>query len=327
MELQIDDGEGLPGDGFVLAHVSDLHLSSLLGVRPGALLGKRALGYLSWRLRRRHEHRPEVLDALQADLHRLRPDHVAVTGDLTHLGLPHEFVEAARWLQALGPAADVTVIPGNHDAYVRQAWDDTFAHWVTYMAGDGAGAGRGTQAHAAPAGTEFFPCWRRRGDIALISLSSAVPTAPLLASGRLGARQLERLDRLLDGLGDGELFRVVLVHHPAAAHTVGWRKSLTDAAALREVLVHHGVELALHGHAHVTAAAWLGAPGGGTLAIGAPSTSMLHHELDRCARYHLYRIERAASGWRLRIAVRAYSPERGCFEPASGSTLRALLGR
>ncbi len=320
--LQIDDGDIPPGDGFTLAHVSDLHLSSLLGVRAGALLGKRALGYLSWRLRRRHEHRAEVLDALRADLHGLRPDHIAVTGDLTHLGLPHEFIEAARWLQALGGPADVTVIPGNHDAYAHEAWGNTFALWAAYMAGDGAGANA-----QQPQGTAFFPCLRRRGGIVLISLSSGVPTAPLLATGRLGAHQLGRLEALLGELRDAGLFRVVLVHHPPAAHTVGWRKSLTDAAALRDVLARQGADLVLHGHAHITAAAFLGAAGGGALAIGAPSTSLLHHEADRCARYHVYRIARERTGWRLRVAVRAYAPERGRFEPASGSALRALLGR
>lgn len=322
--LQIDDGDIPPGDGFTLAHVSDLHLSSLLGVRAGALLGKRALGYLSWRLRRRHEHRAEVLDALRTDLQGLRPDHIAVTGDLTHLGLPHEFAEAARWLQALGGPTDVTVIPGNHDAYAKEPWGDTFACWAPYMAGDGADGG----AHAQrPGGMAFFPCLRRRGDVVLISLSSAVPTAPLLATGRLGARQLGRLEALLGELRDAGLFRVVLVHHPPAAHTVGWRKSLTDAAALRDVLARQGADLVLHGHAHITAAAYLGAAGGGTLAIGAPSTSLLHHEVDRYARYHVYRIAREPIGWRLRVAVRAYAPERGRFEPASGSALRALLGR
>ena len=38
---------------FTLAHLSDLHLTSLDDVRPRELLGKRVLGYLSWHWRRR----------------------------------------------------------------------------------------------------------------------------------------------------------------------------------------------------------------------------------------------------------------------------------
>ena len=48
--------------------LSDPHLTSLDGVMPNQLLNKRLLGYLSWRRRRRFEHRLEVLDALLDDL-------------------------------------------------------------------------------------------------------------------------------------------------------------------------------------------------------------------------------------------------------------------
>ena len=50
----------------LFAQISDPHLSSLEGVRPGDLLNKRALGYLSWRRKRRFEHRPEVLQPCSA---------------------------------------------------------------------------------------------------------------------------------------------------------------------------------------------------------------------------------------------------------------------
>ena len=123
---------------FALAHVSDLHLSSLAGVSPRVLLDKRILGYLSWWHRRRHEHRTDVLEALRASLHGERLDHIAVTGDLTHLGLPQEFREAAAWLARLGEPEGITVVPGNHDAYVREPWRDTFAQWSPYMRADDA---------------------------------------------------------------------------------------------------------------------------------------------------------------------------------------------
>ena len=104
------------------AQLSDPHLSSPAPVRATDLLGKRALGYLSWRLARRHRHLAEVLAALVQDLRAAQADHVVVTGDLTHLGLPHEFEQARRWLDALGPAPALSVVPGNHDAYARSEW-------------------------------------------------------------------------------------------------------------------------------------------------------------------------------------------------------------
>ena len=50
------------GTSFVLAHLSDPHLSSLTGVRLTSLLNKRLLGYLSWHHHRRRIHCPHIVD-------------------------------------------------------------------------------------------------------------------------------------------------------------------------------------------------------------------------------------------------------------------------
>jgi 3',5'-cyclic AMP phosphodiesterase CpdA len=318
LEVDADEYHAASSDAdFTLAHLSDLHLSSLAGVGPRVLLDKRILGYMSWRLKRRHEHRIDVLDALRIDLHAEHPDHVAVTGDLTHLGLPHEFREAATWLARLGKPEAITVVPGNHDAYVRESWRETFAHWSAYMQGDDAGESTGSD--------DAFPSLRLRRQMALIGLSTARPSAPFLATGRLGEGQLERLDRMLEQTGRSGLFRIVLLHHPPATHTVRWRKSLQDGAALREVLARRGAELVLHGHAHFSAATYLDAARGRVLAIGVPSASAIGRKVDRYATYHVYRIARADAGWRLRVSVRAFSLDRGRFVPEDGRRLRLAL--
>ena len=320
VELEVDAGQhdaASSDSDFALAHLSDLHLSSLAGVGLRALLGKRMLGYVSWRRQRRHEHRSDVLEALQSDVRAERVDHVAVTGDLTHLGLPHEFREAASWLARLDDPQRITIVPGNHDAYAREAWRDTYAHWSAYMQGDDGGSATGTD--------DAFPSLRLRGEVALIGLSTARPSAPFLARGSLGARQLERLDRLLEQTGRGGLFRIVLLHHPPAAHTVGWRKSLDDGGALRDVLAKHGAELVLHGHAHFSAASYLDGAPGRIVAIGVPSASAIGRHVERHATYHVYRIARSANGWRVRVSVRAFSLDRGCFVAVNGWRLRDAL--
>ena len=162
------------------AHLSDPHLTSLQGVRWQQLMNKRMLGYLSWRRRRRAEHRPEVLDALIADLQRTRPEHLVITGDLTHVGLPQEFHQARLWLDQLGACDKITVIPGNHDAYVRTAWSNTYAQWEPYMQSDPQWRG------AAGGGQDMFPTLRVRNGVALIGLSSAVASPPFMATGTLG---------------------------------------------------------------------------------------------------------------------------------------------
>src|SRR3954447_7347489 len=170
---------------FVLAHLSDPHLQ-LPAPRWRELAGKRALGYLDWKRNRHRTQRREVLDALVADVKAQRPDHIAVTGDLVNMALEAEFAPARAWLQGVGPAADVSVVPGNHDAYVRATRHRGAEMWGDFSRTD----------EAAITGTDPFPFVRRRGDVTLIGVSSATPTPPLMATGWLGQAQRDALERL-----------------------------------------------------------------------------------------------------------------------------------
>src|SRR5262245_35621946 len=112
------------GRMFALAHLSDPHLAGWSVESPTALANKRITGRLSWRVNRRRIHLARVLDLMMADMAEQPIDHIAVTGDLVNISLPQEFERAARWLRTIGPASKVTVIPGNHDAYVRVKGDE-----------------------------------------------------------------------------------------------------------------------------------------------------------------------------------------------------------
>ena len=154
---------------FTLAHLSDPHIGPIETPALRELMNKRGLGLINWyRKRHRHHHR-NVLDAIVRDMHAQQPDHVAVTGDLVNISLDSEFARAATWLYSIGEPQDVTLTPGNHDAYVRAAIEHSKRHWGEYMRGD--------DPAAKPAGR--FPFVRRRGPVALVGLSTAVPTAPL----------------------------------------------------------------------------------------------------------------------------------------------------
>jgi 3',5'-cyclic AMP phosphodiesterase CpdA len=273
---------------FVLAHLSDLHLASPPGISD--LAGKRGLGFINWQRKRKFIHRPDVLDAISRDVKAQAPDHIAVTGDLVNLSLPAEYAKAKRWLQALGNPSDVTVIPGNHDAYVRSAARSPAAFWGDYMRGDD--------------GLERFPFIRRRGNIALIALSTGVPTGPFMATGRLGEKQLAGLaDALEQTQGN---FRVVLIHHPPMSPLRRFLRRLTDAAIFRSVLSEKGAELVLHGHDHRRSLIWLQGPDGKKIpAIGAPSASArARHGDEDPAGYHLFRIDRDAEAWRCKMIAR-----------------------
>jgi 3',5'-cyclic AMP phosphodiesterase CpdA len=278
---------------FTLAHVSDPHLPPLPRPRAAELVGKRALGYLNWTRNRHKYHRREVVDALVSDLKTQAPDHVAVTGDLVNLALNAEFPPALAWLQSVGAPDRVTAIPGNHDAYVRATRHRFAEAFADYVSGDDNAA--------------HFPTLRRRGPIALISLSSAVPTPPFMATGTIGRAQLERLERLLAGLAKEPVFRVLMVHHPLQSKSRV--KRLTDSGALRALLKRHGVELILHGHDHVHSTIRIDGTNGPIPVVGVPSASALAHGRYPPAAYNLYRIERdnAASrfSWRCEQIVRS----------------------
>ena len=301
------------GTSFVLAHLSDPHVSSLTGVRLTSLLNKRLLGYLSWYHHRRRIHCPHIVEALVRDLAEVAPDHVAVTGDLTYLGLPDEFRQTALWLRRLGPPERVMVVPGNHDTYVGAPWQETHSAWARYLAGDeGSAAG-------------VYPSLRVRGPAALIGLSSARPSAPFLAVGSLGSGQLARLEKVLEQSGRRGLLRIVLLHHPPIPGSVSWRKRLTDARLFAEVLARQGAELILHGHAHVSLAREMVAGMRRIPVLGTPSASDSGSNPQRAARYHLCRFERRAGGWTLRVTARAYSPVEDRFVIVQGSYYSADL--
>jgi 3',5'-cyclic AMP phosphodiesterase CpdA len=275
---------------FTLAHLSDPHLPPLPAPRLADLAGKRALGYLNWTRNRHKFHRRDVLDTLVSDLQAQTPDHIAVTGDLVNLALEAEFAPALIWLESVGAADRVTVIPGNHDAYVRATqyrFAETFGN---YLRGDDTPNG----------GT--FPFVQQRGPLALIGVSSAVPTPPLMATGWLGQSQLAALDRILAQLSAEQAFRVLLIHHPLRSDSRA--KRLTDSPQLLALLKRHGVELVLHGHDHIHSTMWIDGPNGSIPVIGVPSASALVHGRYPAAAYNLFSIEREDGAWRCEQTVR-----------------------
>jgi 3',5'-cyclic AMP phosphodiesterase CpdA len=267
---------------FTLAHLSDLHLA--LTPKVSELPSKRGLGFINWQRKRKYIHRPDVLAEIARDLRARSVNHIAVTGDLTNFSLPGEYAWARRWLETIGRSGEVTVVPGNHDVYVRGAEELPAKFWGEYMRGDD--------------GLERFPFIRRRGDVTLIALSTGVPTGPFFATGRLGQRQLARLAEMLEQARGS--FRIVLIHHPPRSPARRFTRRLTDGADLRRVLAAKGAELLLHGHDHRRSLVWLDGAGNKKIpAIGVPSASAhARHADEDPAGYNVFQLEGAGGNWR-----------------------------
>jgi len=294
------------------AHLSDAHLTDLSGAAALELRGKRLLGYLSWRRRRRREHRREVLDILVAHLQGDAPQQILVSGDLTHIGLQREFREAASWLASLGPAQTVGVVPGNHELCRRRGADAGLALWSDYLRGDDGGN----------AGAAYFPSVRERAGVAFIGLSSAVATPALLATGRVGRTQREALARRLDETAQRGLFRVLYLHHCPVPGTDKWRKRLTDAPQLAGLLYEHGVELVLHGHGHRSIDGELATRHGTAPVLGVASASAAHG--GEAAGYRSFDLEPRPDGWLLRARRFSYETASKSMTLAGGKDYRLL---
>lgn len=276
---------------FTLAHLSDPHLGPIPTPRLTELVNKRGLGLINWYRKRHRHHRRDVLDAIVADLHAHAPGHIAVTGDLVNLSLDAEFAHAARWLDEVGTPEHVTLVPGNHDAYIKRASGSAARHWAEYMRGDD--------------GADF-PFVRRRGPLAIIALTTSLPTGPFMATGRLGGAQLARFAEILIALArePAKLFRVVLIHHPPVPNKGHYMKRLIDAPIFRALLAEHGAELLLHGHNHEQQLMWLDGRRGRIPAVGVPSASAIISTHDEPAAYNLYSIAGEPGAWRCHMVSR-----------------------
>jgi len=280
---------------FTLAHISDPHLGPLPDPKLLQLFSKRILGYLNWRRNRSRIMGGSYLDQLVEDMKAKTPDHIAVTGDLVNIALPLEISGARTWLEEIGEPENVSVVPGNHDAYVPGAVRRARAAWWPYMCGDGATAG----VPAKDTGSQAtFPYVRKRDGIALVGVSTGRASAPWFATGRVGSKQSKRLKGVLEELGHDGFFRVVMLHHPPFRKATGWHKRLSDASRVRAVVKRAGAELILHGHTHVDSFETIEGPAGPVPVVGVPSATSAPGGKKPAARYNLFRIEKTNEGWR-----------------------------
>lgn len=275
---------------FRLAHLSDPHIGPLPRPRGRELMGKRVTGYLNWKRGRSLTHDMGALAQIVADVKAHHPSHIAMTGDISNIGLPAEFQLARSWLDTLGAAEDVSFVPGNHDAYVRGSMPDlarAFAPWTT---------------GERPAGAQY-PYLRVRGQVALIGLSSGAPTPFFIASGRLGPEQLRAAETLLLEAAKRNLVRVVMIHHPPQSAAPSFGRGLSDARDFEAVIRRAGAELIIHGHNHKLCTAHMEGPSGQIPVVGAPSASAIRGAPHHRAGYNLFEI--AGSGRDCKIEARA----------------------
>lgn len=227
-----------------IAHFSDTHVLSLDGAHLREFVNKRATGAVNLAFNRAKQYRVEVFERLLDTLVAQRPDHAICTGDLVNLALTAEFRCVRDLLSARFGAEELTLVPGNHDAYERDAtraarFETHFGDWMP---------------RDIPSGPGPFPVVRLLPGLAIVGLTTAVPTPVFMATGTVGAPQLEAVRQVLAHPDLQGRFKLVMLHHPLLpdpSRPLDPLRRLTDAADVVSVLREGGADLIVHGHNHV----------------------------------------------------------------------------
>lgn len=290
---------------FRLAHFSDIHLGPLPEMTYRQLASKRITGYINWKRNRRVSLDNGIIDRLTEDMMDAHPDHIALTGDLVNLALEAEIEMAKLWLESLGDPDDISLIPGNHDAYVPRALDKACRAWAPWMTGD-----KG----APPVDRYSFPYMRVRGPVAVIGVSSARATAPFMASGYFEEKQEKRVAAFLEQAGREGLFRAVLIHHPPVRGATNTAKRLFGIGRFKKMIAKHGAELVLHGHTHKATVHWIEGPKDRVPVVGVAAAGQSFGGRKPAGHYNIFDISGEKDSWEIQFTRRGsvgYSHEIG----------------
>ena len=225
-----------------IGQLTDLHVCDWSDMRPADFVTKRLTGFASYRLRRAHEHSDAVVSAAVERLIEERPDLVVVSGDVSNIGMRSEMMAARRVLEPLVEAGlRVAMIPGNHDYYMPDSSDGRFEEIFGDWLGDGAPRG------------DAYPYYVDVGSVRVIMMNTAIPTAPLMAYGKVGRTQLASASMMAhDARDEGRTVMMAMHHHPTRAPHKRFelQRRLVDAVDVRHLMADSGVALAVHGHNH-----------------------------------------------------------------------------
>jgi 3',5'-cyclic AMP phosphodiesterase CpdA len=297
-----------------LAHCSDLHLLSHDGAGVLKLMNKRWIGAANLLTNRSRHYHVAAFEQMVDDLNALGVEHVLCTGDVTNLALEQEFAFARQKFDRLAIGPDnVTVIPGNHDAYVAEGIGLFARYFDEYSRSDPGW-------DPPPGDTQYDPRWplvRVRGELALVGVTTSRATAWFTAYGTVGAPQLSRLRAILSDDRLRGKARVVAIHHPPAGKWAANRiRGLHDHDAFAAVIKDVGCDLIVHGHEHRDISEQLAGPNGPVPVRGVVSGTYENNQPHRTARYRIFDIERG------RITTdhaRVWRRDDGCFAADPGT--------
>lgn len=201
-----------------------------------------------------HFGRPAVaeqLESLTANIHEVRPDAVAVSGDLTQRCTEREFIEARKFLDRVRQTAPAIVIPGNHDirwlgavarnlgVFRYRSHEFKYSRYSRHISPNLSPSLEVPGAVIAGVNTAHGITWgsltRRVRDLGVI--------------GHVKTRDVLKVERVFESAAP-DAARIVMLHHnPIKGETTG-RHGLANTEDALRAFSRLGTELILCGHDH-----------------------------------------------------------------------------
>lgn len=222
--------------------------------------------------------------------------HVVITGDLTDNGAEDEYHRVVALLRPLVEDGFVlTACPGNHDVGLKGNSFMTSARidFQRHVLGELLGMARARSSSDRMA--ELYPLVTQGSDAVLVGLDTANDEG-MLASGRIGRRQLELLREIVSERDRGKGLLVFLHHHPFDR-----RRSMRveDAEAMLDLLDGQA-DVLCFGHRHV----WGKWPGYRNIGVVLASGKSTKQERRRGPWYWEVTVGRGAPQWARRLLPR-----------------------
>lgn len=174
----------------------------------------------------------ELLDPLHDLVHRIAPEVVVVSGDLTQRAKSEQFEQARAWLDTL-PGPQI-IVPGNHDISLY----NVFRRFVLPL-----------ERYKRYITDELEPVYVD-DEIAVMGINTA--RSLTFKDGRVNKEQVEAIRARLGGL-DRHITRIVVTHHPFDLPAHADQAALVDRAPMAMAAFSQcGVDLLLSGHMHAS---------------------------------------------------------------------------
>lgn len=175
---------------------------------------------------------PELLEPLRALVHKVAPDVVVVSGDLTQRAKSEEFEQARAWLDTL-PGPQI-VVPGNHDISLYNVLRrflaplDRYKRYIT---------------------DDLSPVFID-DEIAVLGVNTA--RSLTFKDGRVNEEQVAQIKQQLAGLS-ADLTRIIVTHHPFDLPQSFDEDDLVDRAPMAmQAFAESGVDVLMAGHLHAS---------------------------------------------------------------------------